>query len=63
MLREQRAGGGECGCVSSAGGAGGKCSAVVEVFVDYVLRGVIHALVLYRANRANGANGHFCLQR
>ena len=40
------------------GGTGGECSAVVEVFVDYVLRGMIH-LLLDRANRANGANGHF----
>ena len=44
-------------------GAGGECLAALEVFVDYVLWGVIHALVLYRANRANGANRHFCLQR
>ena len=35
-------------------GAGGECSAALEVFVDYVLRGVIQALVLYRATRANG---------
>ena len=40
-------------------GAGCECSAALEVFVDYVLRGMIHALVLYRANRANRANGHF----
>ena len=39
------------------GGTGGECSAVLEVFVDYVLRGVVHVLVLYTANRANGANG------
>ena len=32
-------------------------SAALEVFVDYVLRGVVHVFVIYRANRL------FCLQR
>ena len=36
-------------------GTGGECLAALEVFVDYVLRGVIHLLF----DRANGANGHF----
>ena len=38
-------------------GAGGEGSATLEVFVDYVLRGVVHVFVIYRANRL------FCLQR
>ena len=42
------------------GGAGGEGAAALEVFVDYVLRGEIHALVI---NRANRANRYFCLQR
>ena len=40
-------------------GAGGEGSAALEVFVDYVLRGIVHVLVIYRANRANRANRHF----
>ena len=38
-------------------GAGGEGSTALEVFVDYVLRGVVHVFVIYRANRL------FCLQR
>ena len=38
-------------------GAGCEILAALEVFVDYVLRGVVHVFVMYRANRL------FCLQR
>ena len=38
-------------------GVFGECLAALEVFVDYVLRGIVH--VIYRANRANRANRHF----
>ena len=37
----------------------GEGAAALEVFVDYVLRGIVHVLVIYRANRANRANRHF----
>ena len=40
-------------------GAGCEILAALEVFVDYVLWGVVHSSFFYRAYRANGANRHF----